>query len=476
VTLAETSLCDLSLTELAAVLQRGEVSPVDAVNEVFDRIDAIDVEVRAMVALDRDGALARARELTSPSEVSDQLPPLWGIPVTVKDLTPTKGIPTTRGSMLREQWGPDVDAVAVERLRRAGAVVIGKTNTSENGWKAESSNRLFPASVNPWDPCVTPGGSSGGAAAAVACGFGPLATGTDGAGSVRIPASFCGVVGFKPTFGAIPYWPASAEQLSHFGVLTKSVEDVALALEVLRGPDHRDPTSSVLSMPRCDSEFNLKIGVVRRSGSWTVDAEILCIFDKCVDRAHDLGLQLVAGPDLPDVYPAIEVILSAFEAAPYEDGGLDEAAPHLDPGRLAVIERGLKLSAGDLACAIEQRHAHAIELGHLWSEVDLLIMPSAAVLPFSIGDTGPEGTEEPIGRLSWAAFSYPWNLTGDPACSLPAGFSSGGLPVGLQAVGPRGHDDTVLALSALLEGAGLVGYLPPPLLSDRPHRMNERDS
>jgi aspartyl-tRNA(Asn)/glutamyl-tRNA(Gln) amidotransferase subunit A len=456
--------CDLSVVDLAAELRHHRLSPLEAVSAVCDRIDELDHVVHSVVTLDTERAMATARDLCSGANADDPLPPLWGVPVTVKDLTPTKGIRTTRGSALRQRWGPDVDAVAVERLRRAGAVVVGKTNTSEDGWKAETSNPLFPSTLNPWNQDVTAGGSSGGAAAAVACGFGPLATGTDGAGSVRIPAAFCGVVGFKPTFGAIPYWPPSAEQLSHVGLLCKTVEDVAVVFDVLKGPDPRDPGSRVELMPGDPSGLGgLRVGVVRQSGAWPVDPEIHHVFDRTVDGCTDLGLHLESVPALPDVYDAIEVILSAFEAAPYRHGGLDEHAPYLDPGRLAVIERGLRLSAAELAHALEQRHAHTIALNQRWLEADLLIMPSTSVLPFAVGHTGPPTTEEPIGRLAWAAFSYPWNLTGDPACSLPVGLSSTGLPIGVQLVGPSGRDDRVLACSRHLESSGLVGYRPPPI-------------
>jgi aspartyl-tRNA(Asn)/glutamyl-tRNA(Gln) amidotransferase subunit A len=258
-----TDLADLEVAALGAHLRSGALSAAEVLEAVLARIDELDPLVHAIVTLAADQARETVRTLAAAPPPGDRDRPLWGIPVTVKDITPTRGIRTTRGSALRRRWGADLDAVAVERLRRDGAVIVAKTNTSEEGWKAETSNPMFPTTVNPWDGSLTAGGSSGGAAAAVACGFGPVATGTDGAGSVRIPAAFCGVVGFKPTFGAIPYWPPSAEQLSHVGPLARTVADAAVAFEALAGPDRRDPGSRVELLAAGTRSRPPRIGVVR---------------------------------------------------------------------------------------------------------------------------------------------------------------------------------------------------------------------
>ncbi len=460
-------LADLTAVRVASLVRSGEVSPLEVLDDVIARIEDLDPSLHAVMTLCAEPARRAASSMNLASRTDpESLPPLWGVPVTIKDLTPTAGVRTTRGHLRPRRWAPNVDAVAVERLRASGAVIVAKTNTCEEGWKAETSNRLGPPTLNPWDASRTAGGSSGGAGVAAACGFGPIATGTDGAGSVRIPAAFCGVVGFKPTFGAIPYWPPSAERLSHIGPLTRTVDDAALAFESLIGPDRRDPSSDVLlQSPDPNDAFRthtLRVGVVRASASWPVDPLVATAFDRVVEGCSGAGLHLEDAPDLPDTYGPLEVILAAFEAAPYRDGGLSADAPHIDQGRLAVIERGLRLGAADLARALERRHKLTIELARWWGSHDLLLMPSTPVLPFSPGATGPEGTDEPVGRLRWACFSYPWNLTGDPACSLPAGFVDG-LPLGVQLVGPRGYDRRVLALARLIEAAGVAGFAWPPM-------------
>jgi aspartyl-tRNA(Asn)/glutamyl-tRNA(Gln) amidotransferase subunit A len=457
------SLADLPAVQLASLIRSGQVSPLEAVDDVIARIVDVDPLVHAVVTLCADEARHASGSMTAATSTApNSFPPLWGVPVTVKDLTPTAGIRTTRGHTQPRRWAPDVDAVAIERLRSAGAVIVAKTNTCEEGWKGETSNRLGPPTLNPWDRAVTAGGSSGGAAVAAACGFGPMATGTDGAGSIRIPAAFCGVIGFKPTFGAIPYWPASAEGLSHLGSLTRTVDDAALFFETLIGADPRDPTSDRTLHPRDPAGIG-RIGVIGGSAAWPVDPAISSVLRSVADGCSRQGLQLDEAADLPDVYEPLEIILAAFEAAPYRHGNLEADAPHIDQGRLAVIERGLRLGAADLAWAQEQRHHMTSELTRLWDSYDLLLMPSTPVLPFGPGATGPDGTDEPVGRLRWASFSYPWNLTGDPACSLPAGQAAG-LPVGVQLVGPKGRDRRVLDVARRLETAGIVGFEWPPMV------------
>ena len=289
----------------------------------------------------------------------------------------------------------------------------------------------------------------------MALGIGPLAVGTDGAGSVRIPASFCGVVGLKPSFGRVPYFPPSAELLSHVGPLARTVGDAAVALDVMAGADERDPFSWGPRRPGLARTLErppgaLRIAVVRRVGD-VVAAPEACHGLEVAARAFErAGHHLDEVPGLPDPYPAVEIILSAAEAGA-EGATLDERRDLLDPGRVAVIERGLTLGAADLAAAEEERFAYAAELRRRLAGFDLVLTPSVAVLPFAVGAGGPPGSDGVVDRLAWAAFSYPFNLTGWPAISLPVALSPGGLPVGAQLVGTWHADELVLRAARQLE-------------------------
>ncbi|MFI6002335.1 amidase [Streptomyces sp. NPDC051366] len=474
------------IRSLRAAYGDGSLLPSEHLAATFAQLDRWEPRIGAFLTLARERATAEA-------EAADRLlhrygkavwedRPLLGMPVSVKDLTPTEGIRTTRGSLLHADAVPDRDAPAVARLRAAGAVVIGKTNTTEGGWSAAGVNRLQGPTRNPWDPARTPGGSSAGAAASVAVGIGVGATGTDGAGSIRIPASFCGVVGFKPSLGRIPYVPQSPEELSHLGPLTRTVADAALLTQVMSGYDAGDPLSfGVPGEPTGDPEAaagrlpRLRIGWIPSLGDPAPQPGIAAAARQAVEALAARGHTVEEiPPPFQDPYPALETILAGWEAAAHA-GDLDEVADRIDPGRLDVIRYGRGLSAARLAAAYEARAVLRARSQALMERYDLLAMPTVAIEPFAAELHEPP---DPVrkGALSWLAWApeaYTFNLTGQPAVSVPAGRSPGGLPVGLQLVGGRHDDLRVLAAAYQLEQAHPWHHQYAALTAQRPETEGE---
>ncbi|MEV6727733.1 MULTISPECIES: amidase family protein [unclassified Streptomyces] len=474
------------IRSLRAAYGDGSLLPSEHLAATFAQLDRWEPRIGAFLTLARERATAEA-------EAADRLlhrygkavwedRPLLGMPVSVKDLTPTEGIRTTRGSLLHADAVPDRDAPAVARLRAAGAVVIGKTNTTEGGWSAAGVNRLQGPTRNPWDPARTPGGSSAGAAASVAVGIGVGATGTDGAGSIRIPASFCGVVGFKPSLGRIPYVPQSPEELSHLGPLTRTVADAALLTQVMSGYDAGDPLSfGVPGEPTGDPEAaagrlpRLRIGWIPSLGDPAPQPGIAAAARRAVEALAARGHTVEEiPPPFEDPYPALETILAGWEAAAHARD-LDEVADRLDPGRLDVIRYGRGLSAARLAAAYEARAVLRVRSTALMERYDLLAMPTVAIEPFAAELHEPP---DPVrkGGLSWLAWApeaYTFNLTGQPAVSVPAGRSPGGLPVGLQLVGGRHDDLRVLAAAYQLEQAHPWHHQYAALTAQRPETEGE---
>jgi aspartyl-tRNA(Asn)/glutamyl-tRNA(Gln) amidotransferase subunit A len=439
--------------ELRAWYAVGEVSPTEFIRATLDLLDACEPALHAFLTVTADLALAQAataeRLIHSLGDAAWEDRPLLGVPATVKDLIPTEGIRTTRGSLRHAGWVPDRDAPAVARLRRAGAVLIGKTTTSEFGWSAGTVNMLAPPAANPWDPTRSAGGSSGGAAAATAAGVGIAALGTDGAGSIRVPAAFCGVVGFKPTFGLIPYAPLSPEGLSHVGPLARDVATVGLLTQVLAGPDPDDPFSMSLPPQRPMPARAPRIGWLRWGGP-------VCEVEAVArTAAHALGGS-VQELDVPfaDPYPHLVTILAAFEAAGQKAAGQadDELS---DPARLRVVEHGRRLRAADLARAQAERLRLTRCLDRVMERCDVLAMPTVWVEPFAVGAwrPGPPSTADDLDWLAWCRAAYPFNLTGQPAISVPAGSTVAGYPVGLQLVGRRHEDRLLLQVAGQFEHA-----------------------
>ena len=395
--------------------RRREFSPVEVIDAVLARIEehnpAVNAFVTVTAVLARDQARAAERAYSNgPS--SDH--PLLGVPYSVKDTIVTAGVRTTMGSRTLADWVPTFDAPVVERMRIAGAILVGKTNTPEFGWKAETSNPLFGTTRNPWDLSRTPGGSSGGAAVAVALGMGPLALGTDAAGSCRIPAAFCGVVGYKPSFGRIPMAPGGTlESLGHIGLLARSVRDIQLALSVTAGVDARDRLSLPGSVP-----FDVgAIDAEQRApqAGWSADMSFAAVEPASVaavkpvaDTLSSLGWSLAELElDLTDPIEAVEVLLATAMAGAVRND-FDAVRELIDPERLPIVERGFELSAADVGAVIGARAAFTEALRRAMDPYDLLVTPAVAVPPFTAGDTAPRsvnGEERPW--LRWAALSYP---------------------------------------------------------------------
>lgn len=417
-----------------------------------------DAELRAFVSVAEDGAL---REAEAADDVIGRLgaaawrrQPLLGITVSVKDLIQTAGLPTRRGSLLVNHR-PRRDAPVVARLRAAGAIVVGKTATSEYGWSASTVSRVAPPTRNPWARDLSAGGSSGGAAAAVAAGLGALAIGTDGAGSVRIPAAFCGVVGFKPSFGRIPYVPACADQLAHLGPLARSVADVAEVMTVIGGPHTDDPDSGLCSADPPRPHVPLRIGWLEFPRT---TAEVARVSRQALPVLAEQGHR-VECVEIPfaDPYPALVDVIAAAEAAGTTPA--DEAL--CDPRRAGIARYGRTVGGATVMRAQETRMALRATLRSVMERYDLLVMATVGTEPFGVDAIAPPwATGDDLLWLAWSPATYPFNLTGQPALSLPVGFTAAGLPVGLQLVGPVGGDDLVLATADRLESD--LGLAPAP--------------
>ncbi|MDP9373256.1 MAG: amidase [Chloroflexota bacterium] len=467
-----TDLCFTPATELAGLIRRKEVSPVEVTDAVLARIERLNPLVNAYCTLVATQARADARAAEEAVMRGDDPGPLHGVPISIKDLTYTKDVRTARGSRLFADYIPDEDAPVVERVKAAGAIVLGKTNTPEFGWKGDSDNPLFGPTYNPWDRALTAGGSSGGAAAAVAAGLGPLAIGTDGAGSIRIPASFCGIVGLKQQLWRVPAYPASTvETLAHTGPMTRTVRDAALLLDVIAGPDERDrlslPAAGVDWLAACEGDVRgLRVAWSPDLGYARVDPEVRAIAEAAARRfADDLGCALEEdAPGFDDPGEAIRILFYSGVAANLTPFG-PEARALLDPGLArALAEEAEGLTALDYVRASSIRQAVWDRTRRFFERYDLLLTPGVAVTAFPAGQEGPpEVAGQPAGRLGWTPFTYPFNLTGQPALSVPAGWTAAGLPVGLQIVGRRYDEATVLRAGAAFEAVQPWADRRPPL-------------
>ncbi|PYM16858.1 MAG: amidase [Candidatus Rokuibacteriota bacterium] len=450
-----------SALELATLIREKQVSPVEVTETVLARIDASAERLNAYCLVSPDTALTAAREAEIVVMKGEPLGLLHGVPVSVKDVIFTRALRTTGGSRLFAEMVPDQDAVAVARLRAAGAVVLGKTNTSEFGHKALTDNPLFGATRNPWNVELTPGGSSGGAAAAVAADLGPIALGTDGGGSIRIPAAFCGIVGFKPSYGRVPQSPGFPgwEGLSHTGPITRTVRDAALALDVLAGADDRDreslPSESVPYREASEDDVKgLHVAWTPDLGYASVDPRVRQLCEDAAAEFESLRCYVeVVNPAWDDPEDAFVTLLAAQFHAAWSDR-LPHAYKVMDRTLIKFLERGAAVSSREYFAARARADAIWQDVAAFLARFDLLLTPTVAVPPFPLGSRPPRQIDgRDVSVLGWMPFTFPFNLTGQPACSVPAGWTDDGLPVGLQIVGRRHADRVVLAAAAAFEAA-----------------------
>jgi aspartyl-tRNA(Asn)/glutamyl-tRNA(Gln) amidotransferase subunit A len=445
----------LTASEMLAGFRAGTLSPVEATEAVLARIEEADPAVNAFCLVTAEEALAAARESEERWRRHEPRGRLDGVPVSVKDVLLTRGHPTLRGSRSIDPRGPwPDDSPSVARVREHGGVMVGKTTTPELGWKGVTDNPLTGVTRNPWDPSRTPGGSSGGAAAAVALGMAPLALGTDGGGSVRIPAAFTGVFAHKPTYGRVPHFPASPfGTLAHVGPLTWSVEDAELLLEVISGPDSRDWSALPPPTPVASAEpdlGDLRIAFSPALGYASVDPEVAAAVEKAVAVFAELGARVeMVDPGFADPVEAFHVLWFAGAAKSVERLTAAQRA-ELDPGLREICEQGERHSALDYLTATACRMELGRIMGRFHEEYDLLLTPALPIPAFEAGAEVPSGAAEPR-WTSWTPFTYPFNMTQQPAASVPCGFTSAGLPVGLQVVGPRHADARVLAACRAFE-------------------------
>ena len=455
-----TDLCFTPATELATMIRTKQLSPVEVTRAVLERIERVNGRLNAFCTLTAEAALDRARQAEATVMRGGPLGLLHGVPFSIKDLAFTRGVRTMSGSHIFATRVPDVDAPFVRRLHAAGGIMLGKTTSPEFGWKALGDSPLTGITSNPWNTAMTTGGSSAGAAAAAAAGLGPLAHGSDGAGSIRIPSSFCGVYGLKPTYGRVPMWPISNnDYASHNGPMTRTVADAALMLSVMAGPDDWD--KSALDAPPADYVGRLGDGVRGLRVAFSadldglrVDPDVAAIVVKAARAFQDLGAVVEdVKPGFAESHRIIRLLWNAHEAGNYARY-LPEWRSRMDPGLVASIEDGLRYSVTEYVEARGEKLAYCDSVRPLFERYDLLLTPSVSVTAFEVGRLNPvHWPQHPWDWFPWAGFSYPFNFTGHPAASVPAGFTAAGMPVGLQIVGRRNADLTVLQASAAFEQA-----------------------
>ncbi|MGV0741222.1 amidase [Mycolicibacterium sp. XJ870] len=459
--------------ELAEGYRTKSLSPVEVTRAALDAIDRYDRAVNAFVLVDEEGALAAARESEARWQAGRPLGPADGIPTSIKDALWTRGWPTLRGSWLIDAAGPwDEDAPCVARLRDSGAVLLGKTTTPEYSWKGVTDSPRYGATGNPWNPDVTAGGSSGGSAAAVGLGMGVWSVGTDGGGSVRIPAAFTGTVALKATYGLIPLYPPSPfGTLAHVGPMARTVADVAALLDVITGFDPRDwsamPTPTASFLGGLDGgAAGLRVAYSPNLGFGSNDPEVDAAVRAAVNVLAAAGAQVEeVDPGFADPVQAFHVLWFAGEAKVLEGKLSGREAQRLDPGLRRTAELGATFSASDYLDATAVRMKLGDLMGRFHQAYDVLVTPTLPLTAFAVGQDVPDGSASPD-WTSWTPYTYPFNLTQQPALSVPCGFSSDGLPIGLQIVGPRHADALVLRVGQAYQNATDWHHRVPALLTE----------
>jgi len=467
-------LCWTPAHKLARLIRTKAVSPVEVVESFLARIDHINPKINAYCTVAAEHAREAARRAEDAVRRGDELRPLHGVPFSVKDLIATKGIRTTMGSMIFEHNVPEEDAILVERLRGSGAILLGKTNTPEFGCKPFTDNRIFGATRNPWSLERSSGGSSGGAAAAVAAGLGPLAEGSDLAGSIRQPAAWCGVVGFKPSQGRIARYPnpAAWNAMSANGPITRTVVDTCLMFSAMIGPDARDP----LALPHTGEDWarladepnvrGLRIAwTPDLGGAAAVDPAIAAVCEVAAKKFSTLGCTLEkASPEIGNIRDSLLALIAAVRIASIGKY-LEKWREQMDPILVRRLDLGRGLTPEAIGQAEVERTAYHHRLRVFFERYDLLVLPTVAIAASPLDAPLPKeiAGQSIRDHIDMLVPTYAFNLSAYPAISVPCGWTANGLPIGLQVVGGWRQDAVVLKAAASFEVAAPWANRRPPL-------------
>lgn len=457
-------------TQAAELIRTKKLSPVEYMQAILGRIEALEPRINAFVHLAADQALAQAKAAEAKLMSGGPIGRLHGVPATIKDLAITKDMPTQMGSPIHKGNQPAEDAPMVTRLKEAGAIILGKTTTSEFGWTGVSRSPLTGITHNPWKHGYNAGASSAGAGAAAAAGYGPLHQGSDGAGSIRMPSHFCGVFGLKPSFGRVPNYPVSTGDLtSHCGPMTRTVADSALMLEVMGGPHPLDYTSleawpAAYGARLQEGLKGKKIAYSPDLGHARVDPDVAKLVKAAADGFAALGATVeevptpwaAAGPELIRFFWSAHLTRLKGHLAQWES--------QMDPGLVACIKASNNVSIAEYQAARERKMTYVADIHRWFEDWDLLLTPAVSVAAFPAEKLMPEHwpTHE-WDWVSWAEFSYPFNMSWNPAASVPCGFTEAGLPVGVQVVGKRFDDLGVLQAAAAYEASRPWADKKPPI-------------
>jgi aspartyl-tRNA(Asn)/glutamyl-tRNA(Gln) amidotransferase subunit A len=480
---SDNAICRTDAVTLAAQIRDRALSAVEVTGAVLRRMEVLEPHIHAFCTPTPDLAREAARDIDRRLAAGEEVGPLAGVPIGIKDLVATKGILTAMGSPAYRDFIPDEDDITVERLRAAGAVIIGKTNVPELGYSGVGHSPIFPTTRNPWNLAMTPGGSSAGSGASVAAGLAPFAIGSDGGGSVRIPSAHSGLFGMKASMGRVALYPgcrderypgiSSWESLEHIGPMSRTVADSALMLSVITGPDPRDR----LSIPAGDVDWlaAARVGDMRGkriaySADWgyaAVDPEVRRVVGEAV-RAFETDLGCIveeADPGWENPYPAFWALVAQESDLTGMRKMVEKFGDQMSPHLVGMLQKDWK--AADFTDANVVRKSVVNRMWRLMQRYDLLLTPTLAVPPFPVHMQGPEVIEgRMVGSTEWLCFTFPLNMTGQPAASVPAGFTKDGLPVGLQIIGRHLADASVLSAAAAFEAARPWAGVWPALLTE----------
>ncbi len=444
----------LDCLEIVEGIRNRSLSPVDLVDAALALIEQLNPKLNCYAFTGAEAAREHAGLLEVEARAGQFRGPLHGLPISVKDNVNVPGLPTARGSKAPAKVATEWSLIA-QRLYQSGAILLGKTAMPEMGWTVAGKSQLTGPTRNPWNTDLTSGGSSSGSAAAVAARIVPAAIGTDAGGSIRVPASFCGLFGLKPSFGRVPVWPGSVnDRVLHHGFLTRTVLDTALLLDVAKGPDKRDPYSLPVDRRQylqlaTKEPTGIRVGFVPSPWGVAVEDDVGIAIGRCVAVVSKdwpiIEMQLDGSPGR-DAY---EILWSAARL-----GVATASCQDVDPGFSTATQRARRYaSLADYLRANSERRALSERIEGLFDDVDVIIMPTMPITPFgaTASDPGPENPDRVLPWLEWAPLAFPFNLTGHPAASLPCGFTAAGLPVGLQVIGPRFSDGLILSLCHAIE-------------------------